>query len=89
MEKIKSKARKEKQLGMTQSFMVAQLGGIEAFERAKKAGEIKAVEDESTGEVYWAHKTLEIESKEVVTHGSRAAGKHALQADEFHSMQAC
>ena len=89
MEKEKVRSKKDKQTAVTESFMIARLGGQEAFERAKANKEILRVLDEKTGEVYWSHKVLQIENQELVRHGSRAGGSHSMQEDLFKKLQAC
>ena len=88
MDKSKTKARKDKQVGVTETFMVAKLGEA-GFEKAKKNGEIMAVIDESTGSTFWTQRTLEISNKEEVKQGTHSAGSHALSSDEFRKHQAC
>ena len=69
--------------------MVAQLQGIENFERAKKAKDIIEVVDDKTGETFWSYKQLEIEHKDKHMHGNMAHGSHSMGDGEFRAAQAC
>ena len=88
VEKTKTKAKKEKNIALPQSVMEAKLGGTQFFEKAKLAGDIHQVIDDDTGEIFWAYRTMSIESKEEVRHGGQAGGSHKLDVSQFREIQA-
>ena len=89
VEKSHTKSKKDKHIAIPESLMIAQLQGIENFERAKKAKDIVEVVDENTGDTYWSYKQLEIEHKDRHRHGNKAHGGHSMTSGDFRGAQAC
>ena len=85
---VSTKSKEEKEKALSESFMIAKLGGEAAFLKAKQSGEIQAVEDEETGKIYWAARSLEISKKQEVKSGSTAGGKQHIGKNDLENIQA-
>ena len=88
VEKSKEKSKKDKMIALPESLMVGKCGGLEAFERAKKAGDIVEIEDPETGETFWSYKQLEVEKKEKQSLFTKAHGAHSIDEGTFRNVQA-